>query len=179
MKIRSSSSLLAEQLRVATELYQEAVRKGALFLDASSGALGAQLAAVSSSPRRDALLAWVGNFRSACIGGVPPRPGQPMPAEEHIEIAALATALEHELAGDPRGAVVVFGVMLHHQQRLEADEVEEIQRAPEPSAEELRTVLGSWIMRGAAWGGPILGWMRDLHARLEAAPGEEEGGPTP
>ena len=163
----------------ASALYQEAVRKGALFLDASSGALGAQLAAVSSSPRRDALLAWVGNFRSACIGATPPRPGQPIPAEEHIEIAALAAALELQLAGDFRGSVYVLGAMLVHQRRLEASEVEEIQRGPDPSAEELRTVLGSWIMRGAAWGGPILGWMRDLHARLEAPPGEEEGGPTP
>ena len=37
-----SPALLAEQLRVATELYREAVRKGALLLDASSGALGGQ-----------------------------------------------------------------------------------------------------------------------------------------
>jgi hypothetical protein len=101
--VTRSPALLAEQLRVATELYREAVRKGALLLDASSGGLGAQLAAVSSSPRQETLLAWVGNFRSACIGTVPPRTGQPMPAEEHIEIAALMVAAGDRSDSRPHG----------------------------------------------------------------------------
>jgi hypothetical protein len=166
-------SLFAEQLRVATALYQEAVRKGALFPDASSTSLDAQLAATTSSPMPDALLAWARNFRNACIGAVPPRQGQPPPADEHIEIAALAVALEHELAGDFRGSVYALGVVLIHQRRLEADEVYPIERAREPSAEELRTVLVTWIARSGAWGGPVLGWMRDLHDRLEAQPPRE------
>ena len=38
----------------------------------------------------------------------------------------------------------------------------------EPTAEALRAVLMTWITRGAAWGGPIVGWMRDLRDRLES-----------
>ena len=99
-----------------------------------------------------------------------------MPTDERLEVSARAEALERELQGDLRGAVVVLGGMLVHQRRLEASEVGEIERGPEPSPEELRTVLGSWIQRGAAWGGPILGWMRDLHDRLEAPGGRKRRG---
>ncbi len=161
-------TLVEEQLRAAHKLFDEAVRTHALGAHVVPEALGAQLLALGSSPTHDSLLAWARNFRGACIGATPLVAGQPMPLEGHLEIGASASALELELQGDFRGAVVALGSALVHQRRLIAEEVGELERGRAPNTEELRTVLGTWIQRGAAWGGPILGWMRDMRDRLEA-----------
>jgi hypothetical protein len=163
----SSASVRAEQLQAAFGLFQEAVSKDALIVDAYRQTLGAQLLAVAASPLQASFLAWAGNFRRACIGAAPLLPDQPMPADDHLEVSARADALERELQGDLRGAVVMLGGMLFHQRRLEANDIGELEHGPEPSVETLRTVLGTWIKRAAGWGGPIVGWMQDLRDRLE------------
>jgi hypothetical protein len=69
-----------------------------------------------------------------------------------------------------------------------ADQVRDLERGPEPSAEALRTVLGTWIEQSAAHRGPMVGRMRDFRGRLEAsspqgaaapAPGAEDEGSEP
>jgi hypothetical protein len=81
----------------------------------------------------------------------------------------LVWALECEIEGDARNAVLALVGALHHLKRIEFGEAEEVEAelGDKPSAGELCTVLRRWIERGAAWGGPTLGWMRDLCHRLE------------
>ena len=144
-----------EQLRHAAEVvYQEAHRAAGLY---SAKNIGQLLADLSTSPTREALLAWCSDLRLA------------LPRECPLEPRTLVSALEREIEGDMRLAVLVLGGALVEQQRLEARDAEQadIELSGEPSREALRAVLQRWIHRGVAWGGPILGWMRDLRHRLE------------
>ena len=158
---------LAALLRAARGLLEAAGRTRALVAPGFHSPLSAQLVALGSSPTQESLRMWTRDFRLACIG-VPPFPPQPMAPAVHLEIAACASSLELEMEGDLRGAVVELGSVLFHERRIEEEELRELEDGPEPSSDELRTVLGVWIQRGAAWGGPILGWMRDLRDRLDA-----------
>jgi hypothetical protein len=182
------SAILAEQIRVAYELLQESERTGALVVHSYHASLRAQLLQVSTSPTQTSLLGWARNFHRACMGARPPVSGaQKMPPVGHVETWASAEALERELQGDFRGAMVSFACALCQRRRIDAAEVEELERWPEPSVEALLTVLGFWIERGAAWRGPMAGRLRAFRARLEAssppaaapAPGGEDGAGEP
>ena len=158
---------LAALLRAARDLLEDAGRTRALVAPGFHPMLSAQLVALGPSPTQESLRTWTRDFRRACIG-VPPFPPQPMAPAVHLEIGACVASLELEVEGDLRGAVVELGSVLFHERRIGAEELRELEDGPEPSSDELRTVLGVWIQRGAAWGGPILGWMRDLRDRLDA-----------
>ena len=149
-----STNLLGEQLRVAHELFQEAMRTRALVAEES---LGLQLLGFGSETTQESLLAWSRGFRAA------------MPTKGHGELVASAQAFELELAGDIVGAVLVLGRLLVAQQRLEIGQFDEIavELHATPTPEALRAVLQSWVHRGLAWGGPLLGRMRDLSERIE------------
>jgi hypothetical protein len=150
-----STELLGQQLRVARELYQEAVRTRALVAEES---LGLQLCGFGSEADRESLRAWSSAFRAA------------MPTKGHRELVATAQALELELEGNLVGAVLVIGRLLVAQRRLEMSEADEsaADLGAKPTPEALRAVLQGWIIRGAAWGGPILGQMRDLSERIRS-----------
>jgi hypothetical protein len=144
-----------EQLSLAAEaLYQEALRTAAFAVEED---LGEQLAGLGTSPTREALLGWCRNFRLA------------LPVKCQVVPRALVWALECEIEGDGRQAVLVLVGALVHLGHIELREAEETEAelGPSPSDADLCTALRRWIRRGAAWGGPILGWMRDLCHRLE------------
>jgi hypothetical protein len=153
--------LVKEQLRAAHALFREAEIAGALT---SAESRDAQPLAAVSTP--EALRAWAHDFRAA------------LSTEGHLELVARARSLELELEGILPGAVLVLGRLLVLQQRLETAELEEVaaELGPEATREGLRAVLTTWISRGAAWGGPILGWMRDLRDRLEIEEAPASGG---
>jgi hypothetical protein len=144
-----------ERLRLAADvLYREAVRCSAL---ADGEVIGRQLADLGAAPAPDALLAWCRDFRLALRVDGPPVPN------------ALVAALDYELRDDPRSALLMLvdGLLkLGHIERQDAARFDNT-LGGNPSLDELRSALTMWIIRGAAWGGPILGWMRDLCHRLE------------
>ena len=155
-------------------LFAEAVRTRALIFHE---ALDARLLVVASSPTQGSLLAWAGDFFTALPteGHIELEDSRLAPdfltalrAKGHLELVVCAWSLQQELEGQLAGAVFVLGQALVQQQHLQPSEVTGIaaELGAEPTAEALRTVLHGWIQRGAAWGGPILGWMRDLHHRL-------------
>ena len=146
----------ADQLRAAHRLYRDAVRSGAVAPEP----LGSRLLALGTAPTHEALLAWAHDF-SAALG---------RPPVDRADIVACAVSFCHELSGKLGDAVFVLGELLSVQRRLTPDEVKEASAdvGHEPTTEVLRAVLTIWITRGAAWGGPIVGWMRDLRDRLES-----------
>jgi hypothetical protein len=146
------------QLRAARALFQEALRTRSLVAEES---LGLQLQTLGSEPTSETLHTWLRAFRVA------------LPAHSPVELLASAEALELELGGNLLGALLVLGGLLVARQRLERGEVDEAaaELGAEPTPEALRVVLQSWIHRGAAWGGPILGQMRDFYARIEESHG--------
>jgi hypothetical protein len=144
-----------EQLFLAADvLYQEALRSSAL---PDGEVVGRQLADLGPAPTQDALLVWCRDFRLALRVDGPPVPN------------ALVAALDYELRDDPHSALLMLvdGLLkLGHIERQDAARFDDT-LGGRPSRAELRSALQMWIVRGAAWGGPILGWMRDLCHRLE------------
>jgi hypothetical protein len=151
-----SACAVVELLRLAHELYREALRSSALE-DPFGATLWGHLLALGSQPTREALLAWSRELRSE------------LPTTGHMELVACSHALELELDGKPGAAVLVLGRLLALQRRLEAAEVDEVAAdlGTEPTAEALRAVLQTWSFRLASSGGPILGRLRDFRERLE------------
>jgi hypothetical protein len=158
------SSVVVEQVRAARHLFDHALRSGALASGAE--ALGARLRAFEAQPVSQPLAAWARDF-SVALG-----------AEGAPEVVSLARALEIELEGKTAAAVFELGETLLAQRRLLKAEVLDaaVLIDANPTTEELRSVLQTWIHRLAAGGGPILGWVRDLHDRL-ALPGASGGEP--
>ena len=160
-------SLLAEQVRAARALFDDATRASVHVSHAEE--LSARLVAIEAQPDGQSLAAWVRDFRVGLR-----------------EIVDLAVALEMELEGKAAAAVFDLGDALVRQQRLPDAEVLDLagQIGANPTTEQLRAVLQTWIARVAPGGGRILAWMRDLHDRLalpsaapppSAAASEEEG----
>lgn len=144
-----------DQLRAAHRLYQEALGSGAVAPEP----LGSRLLALGELPPHETLLAWAHDFRDAL--GTPP--------VQSADLVGCAVSFGLELSSKAVEAVMVLGELLSAQGHLTPAELgeaaEELER--EPTADALRTVLMTWINRGASWGGPIVGWMRDLRDRLE------------
>jgi hypothetical protein len=156
----STVSLLADQLRAAHRLFEAAMHSGALT---SFEVLGSRLLELGTVPPCEALQVWAHDF---CVAlGRPP--------VQSADLVACALSFEQELSGKADRAVLILGELLSAQGRLTQAEFNEAaaELGSEPTAETLCAVLQRWIFRGAAWGGPILGWMRDLRDRLEVRHG--------
>jgi len=154
----TSTRFLGEQLGLARALFREGLRTRALVAEES---LALQLRGLGPEAAPESLQTWLRAFRNA------------LPPQGHLELVSSAEALELEVAGNLVGAVLVIGGLLVAQQRLQMGEVDEAaaELGAESTPEMLRSVLQGWIQRGAAWGGPVLGWMRDFYERIEVSRG--------
>jgi hypothetical protein len=160
-------SLLAEQVRAARALFDDASRASVHVSPAEE--LGARLVAIEAQPDGQSLAAWVRDFRVGLH-----------------EIVDLAASLEMELEGKAEAAVFDLGNALVMRHCLPDAEVGALatQLGTNPTAEQLRAVLQTWMACAVPGSGRITAWMRGLHDRLAllsaapppgAAASDEEG----